>query len=81
MKKLAPPLDEKALDRLERCSKHRDVAALIMEPIVMNLNVLVPDSDFMRELVPVSSLRHARDRRRGRVWHGPDRQVLRERAL
>lgn len=53
MKKLAPPLDAKALDRLETLLKHRDVAALIMEPICMNLNVLVPDSDFMRELVPL----------------------------
>jgi putrescine aminotransferase len=53
MKKLAPPLDAKALDRLETLLKHRDVAALIMEPIVMNLNVLVPEDDFMRELVPL----------------------------
>lgn len=53
MKKLAPPLDAKALDRLETLLKHRDVAAFIMEPISMNLNVLVPDSEFMRELVPL----------------------------
>ncbi|HTL35544.1 MAG TPA: aspartate aminotransferase family protein [Kofleriaceae bacterium] len=53
MKKLAPPLDASALDRLETLLRHGDVAALIMEPISMNLNVLVPDSDFMRELIPL----------------------------
>jgi acetylornithine/succinyldiaminopimelate/putrescine aminotransferase len=53
MKKLAPPLDAAALDRLETLLRHNDVAALIMEPIPMNLNVLVPDSDFMREVIPL----------------------------
>ena len=53
MKKLAPPLDANALDKLETQLKHRDVAALIMEPIAMNLGVLVPDDDFMRGLVPL----------------------------
>jgi acetylornithine/succinyldiaminopimelate/putrescine aminotransferase len=53
MKKLAPPLDADALDRLETQLKHRDVAAFIMEPIVMNLGVLVPDDEFMRGLVPL----------------------------
>jgi acetylornithine/succinyldiaminopimelate/putrescine aminotransferase len=51
MKKLAPPLDERALSRLERLLAPRDVAALIMEPIAMNLNVLIPDGAFMREVV------------------------------
>src|SRR5688572_30731155 len=36
MKRLAPPLDAKALDRLETLLKHEDVAAFIMEPIVLN---------------------------------------------
>jgi acetylornithine/succinyldiaminopimelate/putrescine aminotransferase len=53
MKKLAPPLDANALDKLETQLKHRDVAAFIMEPIAMNLGVLVPDDDFMRGLVPL----------------------------
>jgi len=53
MKKLAPPLDASALDRLETLLRHDDAAALIMEPISMNLNVLVPDSDFMREVIPL----------------------------
>ncbi|MDB4960646.1 MAG: argD [Myxococcales bacterium] len=51
MKKLAQPLDEQALSRLERLLAPRDVAALIMEPIAMNLNVLIPDTAFMRRLV------------------------------
>lgn len=50
-KKLAPPLDAKALDRLETQLKHRDIAAFIMEPIVLNLSVLIPDTDFMHGLV------------------------------
>jgi acetylornithine/succinyldiaminopimelate/putrescine aminotransferase len=51
MKKLRPPLDAGALDRLETQLKHRDVAAFIMEPIAMNLGVLVPEEPFMRGLV------------------------------
>jgi 4-aminobutyrate aminotransferase-like enzyme len=50
-KKLAPPLDAKALDRLETLLKHRDVAAFIMEPVVLNLNVIIPDTAFMQGLV------------------------------
>jgi acetylornithine/succinyldiaminopimelate/putrescine aminotransferase len=53
MKKLAPPLDADALARLETLLRHGDVAALIMEPISINLNVLVPDSDFMLEVIPL----------------------------
>ena len=51
--KLAPPLDERALGRLETLLRGRDVAALIMEPVAMNLSVLIPDGTFMRELVPL----------------------------
>jgi acetylornithine/succinyldiaminopimelate/putrescine aminotransferase len=40
--RLKPPLDADALDRLETRLKHRDVAAVIMEPIAMNLGVLIP---------------------------------------
>jgi 4-aminobutyrate aminotransferase-like enzyme len=50
---LAPPLDDKALRRLERLLETREVAALIMEPVPLNLGVLIPDSVFMRELVPL----------------------------
>ncbi len=47
--RLKPPLDDKALGRLERLLQKREVAALIMEPIVMNLAVLLPEEGFIRE--------------------------------
>jgi acetylornithine/N-succinyldiaminopimelate aminotransferase len=50
-KKLAPPFDVKALDRLETILKHRDIAAFIMEPVVLNLGVQVPETAFMHGLV------------------------------
>lgn len=46
-KHLAPPFDAKAADRLETLLKHRDVAAFIMEPIVMNLGVEIPEPGLM----------------------------------
>ena len=46
--RLKPPLNEKALERLERLLEKRDVAALIMEPVVMNLAVLLPEPGFVR---------------------------------
>ena len=51
--RLKPPLDADALDRLETRLKHRDVAAVIMEPIAMNLGVLIPEREFMEGLVPL----------------------------
>lgn len=51
--RLKPPLDAAALDRLETRLKHRDVAAMIMEPIAMNLGVLIPETEFMEGLVPL----------------------------
>jgi 4-aminobutyrate aminotransferase-like enzyme len=47
-KKLAPPLDARALDRLETLLAHRDVAAFLMEPVIMNLGVEIPAHEFMR---------------------------------
>jgi acetylornithine/succinyldiaminopimelate/putrescine aminotransferase len=46
-KKIEPPLDEAAVDQVETLLKGRDVAAFIMEPIIMNLGVLEPDPEFM----------------------------------
>lgn len=46
--KIAPPLDHKALGRVERLLKKRDVAAFIMEPIICNLGALVPEKAFIR---------------------------------
>ena len=51
--RLKPPLDAGALDRLATRLKHRDVAAVIMEPIAMNLGVLIPETEFMEGLVPL----------------------------
>ncbi len=43
-----PPLDERALDRVETLLKKRDVAAFVMEPIICNLGVVLPSREFMR---------------------------------
>jgi adenosylmethionine-8-amino-7-oxononanoate aminotransferase len=45
--KVKPPLDERAAEKVERMLEARDVAALIMEPIGLNLGVLIPDRAFM----------------------------------
>jgi acetylornithine/succinyldiaminopimelate/putrescine aminotransferase len=45
--KIEPPLDRQAVDRVERRLKKRDVAAFLLEPILINLGVLVPESEFM----------------------------------
>ena len=46
--KIEPPLDRKALARVETQLKKRDVAAFIMEPIICNLAALVPSPEFVR---------------------------------
>ena len=48
--KIAPPLDAKALRRIEQRLKRRDVAAFIMEPISINLGVLIPGKDFIQRV-------------------------------
>jgi adenosylmethionine-8-amino-7-oxononanoate aminotransferase len=48
--KVDPPLDEKLLGKIETQLKKRDVAAFIMEPISMNLGVLIPGEGFLPEL-------------------------------
>jgi adenosylmethionine-8-amino-7-oxononanoate aminotransferase len=45
--RIKPPLDEAALPRLERALEHRQVAALIMEPIITNLACEIPTAEFM----------------------------------
>lgn len=47
-KRIKPPLDENALKTLENLLKDNDVAAFIMEPVVLNLDVLVPEKKFMK---------------------------------
>jgi 4-aminobutyrate aminotransferase-like enzyme len=46
--RIAPPLDRKALGKVETLLKKRDVAAFIMEPIICNLGALVPEDEFIR---------------------------------
>ncbi|HZP12717.1 MAG TPA: aspartate aminotransferase family protein [Nevskiaceae bacterium] len=46
--KIEPPLDGKALGKVETLLKKRDVAAFIMEPIICNLGAVVPDDEFVR---------------------------------
>src|SRR3954453_14757249 len=48
--KIAPPLDAKALRRIEQRLKRRDVAAFVIEPISINLSVLIPDHDVIRRV-------------------------------
>jgi 4-aminobutyrate aminotransferase-like enzyme len=50
-KVLAPPLDDKALARLEKALQGRKVAAVIMEPIITNLGVEMPSPGFMEGAV------------------------------
>lgn len=46
-KKLKAPLNEESLKDLEKLLKDKKVAALIMEPISMNLDVMIPEAAFM----------------------------------
>jgi adenosylmethionine-8-amino-7-oxononanoate aminotransferase len=48
--KVKPPLDERLLGRIETQLKKRDVAAFIMEPVGMNLGVLIPQEGFLPDL-------------------------------
>ena len=48
--KIAPPLDAKALRRIQQRLKRRDVAAFIMEPISINLGVLIPEKDILQRV-------------------------------
>jgi len=45
-----PPLDADAAARVEKLLAPRDVAAVILEPIVLNLNVEIPAAEFMKRL-------------------------------
>jgi acetylornithine/succinyldiaminopimelate/putrescine aminotransferase len=47
-KKLKPPLNAESLNDLEKLLKTKNVAALIMEPISMNLDVMIPETVFMQ---------------------------------
>ncbi len=45
--KIKPPLGSKALAQLEKILKKGDIAAFIMEPIILNLGVEIPTQEFM----------------------------------
>lgn len=46
--KIKPPLNKKTLDQVEKILARRDVAAIIMEPIICNLAVVIPEQEFMQ---------------------------------
>lgn len=48
--KIDPPLDEKAIKKVETRLKKRDIAAFIMEPVIFNLGVMIPEPVFMQRL-------------------------------
>lgn len=48
--RIKAPLDEQSAERVERRLKKRDVAAVIMEPIICNRGVMIPDQTFMTML-------------------------------
>jgi acetylornithine/succinyldiaminopimelate/putrescine aminotransferase len=48
--KVAPPLGERAASKVEALLERRDVAAFVMEPILCNLGVVIPERGFMRRV-------------------------------
>lgn len=46
-RRIAPPFDEACAEKVENMLKKRDIAALIMEPIILNLAVEIPSQLFM----------------------------------
>ena len=45
---IKPPLDEARLAQVETALKPRDIAAVILEPVICNLGALVPEPAFLR---------------------------------
>jgi acetylornithine/succinyldiaminopimelate/putrescine aminotransferase len=48
--KIKPPLDDNAAKTVEVRLKNKDVAALIIEPVICNLGVMIPDHSFMKAI-------------------------------
>ena len=48
--KIKPPLNDKAADKVETRLKNKDIAALIMEPVICNLGVMIPEHAFMKSI-------------------------------
>ena len=53
--KINPPLDDKAADKVEARLKKKDIAALIMEPVICNLGVMIPEHTFMKRISVLSA--------------------------
>ena len=49
-RKIEPSLDGKAAGKVEAMLGKRDVAAFVMEPISINLGVVIPDGEFVRRV-------------------------------
>lgn len=49
-KRIRPPLDKKCAEQLDELLRDQDVAAFIMEPVITNMNVLIPDQEFMDQM-------------------------------
>src|SRR3954452_7684006 len=79
--KIEPPLNEKALGKVETLLKKRDVAAFIMEPIICNHGAVVPEDEFIRGVRKLCTRYLPLHRRRSRHRFWPDRKALRLRAL
>jgi adenosylmethionine-8-amino-7-oxononanoate aminotransferase len=47
---IKPPLGEARLAQVETALKRRDVAAMILEPVICNLGAVVPEAGFLRGL-------------------------------
>lgn len=48
--KIKPPLNDDAADKVEARLKKKDIAALIMEPVICNLGVMIPEHAFMKRI-------------------------------
>jgi 4-aminobutyrate aminotransferase-like enzyme len=48
--RIKPPLDEKSADKIINLLSKKDVAGLIMEPIILNLGVVSPEKIFMQKV-------------------------------
>lgn len=48
--KIKPPLDDNAADKVEARLKNKNIAALIMEPVICNLGVMIPEHAFMKRI-------------------------------
>lgn len=48
--KLELPLNEEKLDRVRTLLSSKDIAAVIMEPVIINLGVIIPEKEFMAGL-------------------------------